>query len=966
MLGLGVIALALIALALFLPPVSLWDRIDEQLNDEDEPALVRVGTLTFLALNPDTPRVELGGLTVAGDPLAFTEPFAVHILAVPPVDYLAGNTPTVAAGWFCETDLPEHHALASPVFSLAQHGTAPGRFTLQVEPSPDARANPDVLELHVWNATSGQWEFWPSQVAENGTLTADLDYLPRCVAVLREAESLRRVGVTLAVTDTFSADMVAGSARVYPGSLRPIATGALHVVLAPGFDTGQGYDVLPLIQNFDDPMVIDIATVQRILASPALRTEHARQIAAFILGTEGYAGVVIDYRALPVEVRDSYTAFVRDLAGLLHTGDRLLTVVLPAPEFDPDTETWITGGYDWQALGRYADEVAVMMPLDPLAYVPGAAVDTLLEWATNQITRGKLLLGLEALSVEDQGQGVTASVSLDDVLAYLDVQVGPYDAAETGQTITAQLHSPGVQSEFGRDDEAHAAFVRYTLPDGPALRTMWVTDPAALSFRIERAIAHNLHGIFVRDAMASGVLPGLETALLAYRLDQPGADSAFDPLVTWTVLAGGDVVAEESIAPDEPFSFDAPADVSDLIIEARVAGKLIGRQTVTFAALEPTALPTATETPVPTATPSPEAATPTGTATEAPAETVIDTATPTEAPTEAAAAVTAPSLLDEPIPTVDPAILAGADVGSDFEAGVVMAQLDRTLLEVGRAHLTWIKLELTYRIGATPAAQQQNIEQAQANGLKILLNVVGDPAEFAAIDRADYIEQYVTYIGGLASYGVDGIEIWRGMNELMTADDYVQILGRAYHAIKTASPSTLVITGALTPTETAETLDHDDAVYVGRMADAGVGQYADCIGMQYVLGTVSPVAASGDPRGDNPVYYLPGATDRAWNAFEGALPVCYTRLGYLSAEGYPPLPEDYAWAQATTAAQQAEWLAEAVRLSTEGSQVRLLVIWALGADVFEEGSSQAGYAIIRPDGSCPTCDALEPLLAPQE
>jgi hypothetical protein len=195
----------------------------------------------------------------------------------------------------------------------------------------------------------------------------------------------------------------------------------------------------------------------------------------------------------------------------------------------------------------------------------------------------------------------------------------------------------------------------------------------------------------------------------------------------------------------------------------------------------------------------------------------------------------------------------------------------------------------------------------------------------------------------------------------MPADEYMPLLAWSYSAIKTANPDTLVITGALTPTASTENPEQGDGLYFKRLASAGAAQHADCIGAQYTLGTVPPTSASGDPRGDSPIYYLPSATDRAWNAFDGALPVCYTRFGYLSPEGYPPLPTEYAWAQNTTAAQQAQWLADAVRLSMEGTQVRLVIIWSIDAAAFGGGSPEEGYAIIRPDQSCPACETLAAL-----
>ena len=54
--------------------------------------------------------------------------------------------------------------------------------------------------------------------------------------------------------------------------------------------------------------------------------------------------------------------------------------------------------------------------------------------------------------------------------------------------------------------------------------------------------------------------------------------------------------------------------------------------------------------------------------------------------------------------------------------------------------------------------------------------------------------------------------------------------------------------------------------------------------------------------------------------------------------------------------------ADAIRLSQEGTQVRLVIIWSLNAAYFGGGSPEAGYAIIRPDGTCPACDLIEPLL----
>jgi hypothetical protein len=266
----------------------------------------------------------------------------------------------------------------------------------------------------------------------------------------------------------------------------------------------------------------------------------------------------------------------------------------------------------------------------------------------------------------------------------------------------------------------------------------------------------------------------------------------------------------------------------------------------------------------------------------------------------------------------------------------------------------------------------------QANGFKVLLSVTGDPAELAQSGLDAYAVQYAAYVGGLAALGVDGIEIWQEMNTAsawpagqIDPAQYTRLLALSFDAIKTAHVNTMVITGGLTPLnavgDAARSADfwNDDLYYAG-MAEAGAAQFADCIGVHYLQGAVAPDAASGDPRGDDPIYHLPTVTDRAYNAFGQTLPVCLTQLGYLSPEGLGPLPAGYEWAAMTTTAQQAQWLTGAVRLGQESSgKVRLLIVWNMDATAYDARNVAAGYAILRLGGACPACELLTPLLEEQ-
>ena len=124
-------------------------------------------------------------------------------------------------------------------------------------------------------------------------------------------------------------------------------------------------------------------------------------------------------------------------------------------------------------------------------------------------------------------------------------------------------------------------------------------------------------------------------------------------------------------------------------------------------------------------------------------------------------------------------------------------------------------------------------------------------------------------------------------------------------------------------------------------------------------GIISPTQRSGDPRGNSGHYtrYYWGMFDAYYNAFNGAKPLCFTEIGYLSGEGVGGVGR-FDWAANTTLAQQAQWLGEAVTLSKDSGKVRLMIIW--NVDIRSSGDDpQVGYSIIRPDGNCPACANIQ-------
>lgn len=308
-----------------------------------------------------------------------------------------------------------------------------------------------------------------------------------------------------------------------------------------------------------------------------------------------------------------------------------------------------------------------------------------------------------------------------------------------------------------------------------------------------------------------------------------------------------------------------------------------------------------------------------------------------------------------------PAPVSGSAAVGAFElGGQVTGLYPNTRNALNAAKMKWVKMQLSMGQDASGL-----IAEAHGAGYKILFSVIGDKSQ---VMNAGYQDSYAAYVAGLARAGADGLEIWNEMNidrewpaGQVNGANYVPLLAKAYNAIKAANPNTLVITGALAPTGffgAAGCTDQgcNDDVYTQQMAAAGAGQYADCIGMHYNEGVLSPSATTGDPRGGYPTYFFGSMLNRAIGPF-GGKQACITEIGYVSPEGYGPLPAGFAWGQNTSVAEQAQWLAEAAVIAANSGRVRLMIVFNVDFTVYG-ADPQAGYAIIRADGTCPACQTL--------
>ncbi len=353
---------------------------------------------------------------------------------------------------------------------------------------------------------------------------------------------------------------------------------------------------------------------------------------------------------------------------------------------------------------------------------------------------------------------------------------------------------------------------------------------------------------------------------------------------------------------------------------------------------------------------------------EQPVAVVPTVAAPTAAPTEPPAPQPTATPITHPQVVSALPIPVGGQIADFDDAGIKAVQ---------DAGFTWIKWQIPFTVGDDSLVNvaRDRINYTHEHGLKVLLSIKGTKEQIAQTGAAAYFPLYATFVGKIAAMHPDAIEVWNEENidrewpsGQISGRSYTQMLSAAYTAIKAVDPQVMVISGAPAPTGFfgggCSAAGCDDAPYLRAMANAGAAQSLDCVGIHYNEGIVPPSASSGDPRGNSSHYtrYFPSMVNTYRQIFPGK-PLCFTELGYLTGDGFSQsLPTAFNWAATTSVKEQAQWLHDVVQIAAQMSSVKIELITIFNIDYknFDQ-DPQAGYAIIRPDGSCPACDAIATL-----
>ncbi len=804
--------------------------------------------------------------------------------------------------------------LKGQLFEIKTSGTAPDQvFLSAILP---AQSDPANLDLYAWDGSA--WSFLPAD-RRGGQLVASVSKVPAGVGVFESAPPLPLAFTTLEPGQALTAAASGAVNGTLLGGVRIQPDGSLAGEL-PSTPTDHTFALSPIVRDYDASGV-NADALSGLFTDAVVRANHLQALVAFATSGD-YDGLVLDYRGVTENLRLPYALFVNDLAIQLHgqRKDLFVFVEPPAPQAGASGawDHFATGGYDWRALGASADALLIPIAADPTAFGSGYA-DALMAWAVGQVNRNRIRLVTSALSVD----GSRGSFALRDYVSALAplgaAQVAP-DLTGTptpGQAITLTLSGKAQSLDY--DAQAFAARYTYT-DDAGAAHTVWLTSEDTLRQRLALAEKYYLGGVVVTDLLQTGVPADLALAIQQYQVSLAATAQSVANIL-WTVRSASGLVAQATAQPGQPYVYVAQAP-GDYQIAAVLHHGAHGEESLG-------------SVPV--------------------------------------------SVVNGPTPTPVPQIIGGGGgdttgggstsfvppppvSGGPFELGGQVPGFIAHAAEMRQAGMTWVKFQATGDASGLIAA-------GKGAGFKVVLSAVGEHAR--AADPA-YWPQYAAWVAGMAAQGADAIEIWNEANidrewptGQISGATYTQLLQQAYTAIKAANPNTLVISGAPAPTGAEGAFPGsvmNDDHFLQQMAEAGAANSMDCVGIHFNTGTTSPNATTGSAlSGYHYSYYFGPMVDLYYNSFGGSRPLCFTELGYVSPQGFEsiPLPGNFAWASNTTVAEQAQWLAESASLSASSGKVRLMIVFNVDFTVYLSNDPQAGYAIIRPDGSCPACSALD-------
>jgi spore germination protein YaaH len=787
------------------------------------------------------------------------------------------------------------------------------------------------LDLYGWNAQSKAWNWIGGEVNEaDREIIGYTNEMPSAIMLMKTAATQPVLGLDVPpatpqmIEQLKAFSSMAGelsSSGIYIADMGNLA-GDRSKLLPSGTN---GTKVIPAVRNWGENGEVNRTMVRNLLGNEKDRANHVANLVGLV-DAAGYDGLEVDYRGIDESQQQAFTGFIDALSKRLQEKGKSLVVTVPAPVLDANN-AFGTPGYDLRRLSRLATQIKLDLTTNP-AMLMSSQLDKGIDWISGQVNRYKLQLIVPATSIQQDANNRTRLIGMEEALAGLGQLQAIPDLAQPGSSVQLKWQGDGNPVDVTYDPETKAYCYSY-IDDRGIKQTVWLSTAASLHHVLERLSQHNLRGVTLRGLMRAGNDDGVQQVVEGYLQGRLADVTLPDPQVK---VAFGQGTPFSLPMNDEAMVVQAPGGEGAYDLRAQFASA----RTIDLGA---------TQVKVSKDAPAPVGGASALNPTDALSGTVEQSATLAAVPT--------------------PGVVAGVSA-ERFELGGHVNDLSH-ITQMKGAGMSWARTEV-----ADLNLPADFIKEAKAKGMKVLVTAVGDRTR--VMDEA-YRAEWTQHLGKLAAAGVDAIEVWSGPNYEadwptgnISGASYTALLKQAYAAIKQANPNTLVISGGMAQTGGAysggcDEQGCDELAFLGQMAAAGAKDAMDCIGIHYTNGVEAPASVGG---GHYSWYFTP-----LWNAyygaFNGAKPVCFTAMGYVTADGFADgMPANYSFAAGTTLQNHAAWLAEAAKLAKASEKVRLAIVWNVDSTLWrggDEGDPQAGYAMIRPDGTCPACETLSGVMA---
>jgi hypothetical protein len=856
--------------------------------------------------------------------------FGVKTSVVPLAEF--GPTAKTQEALAASSEVPQTLSPQSDFVVVRTCSVNPKLITLRMV-APAEVASLGSLDLYGWDAQSKAWNWIGGEVDEaSREIVGYTSEMPGAIMLMKTAATQPVLGLDVppvtADTQALLESLAAGAGELSSNGVYLADMGTLSGNRSRLLPAGSnGTKVLPAVRNWGDNGEINLTLLRNLLNSEKDRDIHIANLVGLVEDA-GYEGLEVDYRGVDATQQQGFTDFVQTLSSRLREKGKSLVLTVPAPVLD-EQGVLGTPGYDLRRLGRLVTQIKLDLSTNP-AMLMSSQLDKAIDWMSGQVNRYKLQLVVPVTSIRVDANHRTRMIGLEEALAGLGgIEASP-SMVQPGASVQLKWTGDGQPVDVRYDAETKAYCYSY-IDERGIQQTVWLNTAASLRHVLDRLSQHNLRGVTLRGAMRNGNDEGVQQIVEGYLQGRLAEVNPVDPHL--------------KVAFGEGTPFSLPLNEEGMVVQTP-GGEGVYELRTQFQSARAVELGNTT---VQVSKDAPAAM---GGANTLGASVALSS-TETQSGTVAAA------------PT--PGVIAGVNADR-FELGGHVNDLAH-ITQMKGAGMTWVRTEV--RDLNMPA---DFIKDAKARGMRVLVTAVGDRTR--VMDEA-YRAEWTQHLAKIAAAGADAIEVWSGPNYeadwpagSISGASYAALLKQAHAAIKQANPNTLVISGGMA--QTAGTYSGgcdergcDELAFLGQMAAAGAKDAMDCIGIHYTNGIEAPSAVGGNHYS---MYFTP-----LWNAYYGAFngtkPVCFTALGYLTADGFADgMPANYAFAAGTTLQNHTDWLAEAVKLAKSSEKVRLAIVWNVDSSVWrsgDDGDPQAGYAMIRPDGTCPSCETLSGAMASQ-